>query len=330
VTAARAADDVPERDPELLRGRDQAVGAELTANPEVREQLIAAARRAARADVFVRRHLRQNTYEEMLLRTDLGRNARKFAAGIRWRLGWLVGSPIPPDYDDDLARTIKSVRRHTLTTAPRIAALCDAVEYVVRAEVPGAIVECGVWRGGSMMAAAETLGRLGAGDRDLYLFDSFRGMPEPGEEDRDSPYDGYVSLAKRWQRKAKDAGSRMYLVSPDSVRARLEGTGYPGERIHLVEGMVEETIPGEAPDEIALLRLDTDWYRSTKHELRHLYPRLREGGVLIIDDYGHYEGARRAVDEFFREIGEQVLLNRIDYTGRLVVKPSTTTAEAPA
>jgi O-methyltransferase len=84
--------------------------------------------------------------------------------------------------------------------------------------------------------------------------------------------------------------------------------------------MVEDTLPDQAPERIALLRLDTDWYASTKHELEQLYPRLAEGGVLIVDDYGHYEGARRAVDEYFRAAGEPVLLNRIDFSGRLVIK----------
>ena len=75
-----------------------------------------------------------------------------------------------------------------------------------------------------------------------------------------------------------------------------------------------------APDEVAVLRLDTDWYESTKHELVHLYPRVSPGGVLILDDYGHYEGARRAVDEYFEEVGGRPLLSRIDYTGRVGVK----------
>jgi hypothetical protein len=91
-------------------------------------------------------------------------------------------------------------------------------------------------------------------------------------------------------------------------------------RIHFHTGMVEDTIPRLAPERIAILRLDTDWYVSTKHELEWLWPRLSSGGVLIIDDYGHFTGARKAVDEFF---GGQTFLFRIDYTGRLVTKPLT-------
>ncbi len=84
---------------------------------------------------------------------------------------------------------------------------------------------------------------------------------------------------------------------------------------------VEDTIPARIPDEIALLRLDTDWYTSTLHELHHLYPRLAKHGILIIDDYGHWQGARQAVDEYFKDAGPDLYLHRIDYTGRILVKP---------
>lgn len=252
---------------------------------------------------------------------ELNRRARQLAAGYAWRVGWAVGTPIPSHYEDELVHTIKRVRRNTMTTAPRIAALCDSVTYTVERDVPGALVECGVWRGGSMMAAAITLVELGVTDRDLYLFDTFGGMPKPTEADVDSPYDGY-DLHKRWRRKRRDdAQSQWNYVTTDAVRARIESSGYPVDRIHLVKGLVEDTIPDHAPDEIAMLRLDTDWYESTKHEMEHLYPRLSEAGVLIVDDYGHYEGARRAVDEYFDEQGEHVLLSRIDYTGRMATKP---------
>jgi hypothetical protein len=97
-------------------------------------------------------------------------------------------------------------------------------------------------------------------------------------------------------------------------------TGYPAERVHLVRGPVEETLPAAAPERLALLRLDTDWYASTRHELEHLYPRLVDGGVLIVDDYGHWQGARQAVDEYFAGTAPPPLLHRIDYTARIGVK----------
>ena len=178
------------------------------------------------------------------------------------------------------------------------------------------------------MACALTLLRLGVRDRDLYLFDTFTGMPEPSSADVSSPYDGY-SPQRRWRR-LSSAGREWAGVPTAAVRANLESTGYPPERIHLVPGLVEETLPREAPAAIALLRLDTDWYASTRHELEQLYPLLEPGGVLIIDDYGHYEGARRAVDEYFERLGSRPLLHRIDYTGRVAVKHAVDARPATA
>ena len=100
----------------------------------------------------------------------------------------------------------------------------------------------------------------------------------------------------------------------------MNSTGYDQGLVHLVKGRVEETIPEHAPDSIAFLRLDTDWYESTKHELEHLFPRLSRHGVLIVDDYGHWKGARKAVDEYFAENKIKILLSRVDYTGRVAVK----------
>jgi hypothetical protein len=246
------------------------------------------------------------------------RDLRKLATGWRWRAEQVIGTPIPASYDDELAATIRRVRRHTLASAARTAALCDAVEHLVRNRIEGDIAECGVWRGGSVMAVALTLLRLGEADRDLYLFDTFTGMPEPGPADVPSPYDGYSPL-RRWRRAAR-AGRQWAGVPAERVRRAVESTGYPPKRIKLVAGMVERTLPAEAPERLALLRLDTDWYASTRHELEQLYPRLADGGVLLIDDYGHYRGARRAVDEFFAEVRPAPLLARIDYTGRIGVK----------
>jgi hypothetical protein len=203
------------------------------------------------------------------------------------------------------------VQPYTQTSRERVTTLADAVEYVIGADVPGDFVECGVWRGGSSMAVALTLLRLGAEHRRLWLYDTFGRMPAPGVRDRD--YAGR-DVAGHEASMLGEAG-----LSLSDVRAAMDTTGYPQEHIRYVPGRVEETIPGAAPAEIALLRLDTDWYESTRHELEHLYPRLVSGGVLIVDDYGHYAGARQAVDEHFA--GRPILLARVDYTGRMGVKP---------
>jgi O-methyltransferase len=211
----------------------------------------------------------------------------------------------------------------TMTGVPRLHALVEAVRYCEQRGIPGAFAECGVWRGGSVLAMILTLEALGTIDRDIYLYDTFEGMTAPTEHDV-SPID--PPALDTWRR-AEGESERPWsnLFDPDTfneeaVRATLAETGYPPERLHLVAGPVEETLPGGAPQELALLRLDTDWYESTRHELVHLYPRLADGGVLIVDDYGHWEGARRAVDEYFAEQAEPLLMTRIDYTGRIAVK----------
>ncbi|ACQ79463.1 putative methyltransferase [Beutenbergia cavernae DSM 12333] len=227
-----------------------------------------------------------------------------------------AGRPLPKDYDDAARAVIQRVRPRTMTSPERLHAFILATRYVTRYAVPGAIVECGVWRGGSMQASALTLAELGATDRDLYLFDTFEGMPPPTKED--VRHDGR-SAEYMLSRLSKDRGIWAYATL-DDVRSGFDDVPYPSERIHFVQGMVENTVPEQAPEQIAVLRLDTDWYASTKHELEHLYPRLVSGGVLLIDDYGYWQGARKAVDEFLEITGERLLLQRMD-EGRIAVKP---------
>jgi O-methyltransferase len=219
-----------------------------------------------------------------------------------------------PDFRNDDSDIIREVRPWTSTSAERIYALIQAVRYVSANAIAGALVECGVWKGGSMAAIARTLLQSQDVTRDLYLFDTFEGMSEPTAKDVD--YSGKHAsevLLENSDFKCADAPL-------EQVKELLFGTGYPRERIHFIRGRVEETIPASAPDSISLLRLDTDWYASTKHELVHLFPRLSQAGVIIIDDYGHWRGSRQACDEYFKENRIPILLNRIDYTGRIALK----------
>ena len=166
-----------------------------------------------------------------------------------------------------------------------------------------------------MMAAALRLIQLEAADRDLFLFDTFEGMSEPGAEDRNrqgqAPGQSPMSGVR---------DDRWCYCPLDEVRNNLSTTSYPVEHLHFVQGTVESTIPDQSPDQIAILRLDTDWYSSTRHELIHLYPRLVRGGVLIIDDYGYWQGARQAVDEYIEQNSLRLLLHRIDHSARICIK----------
>lgn len=249
-------------------------------------------------------------HPRLFVRRLLGRGTDTSSAAVA------TADAVPLDFEEHDREVWERVAPYTMTTPSRVYALVRAVEYVVAARVPGAFVECGVWRGGSMMAVALTLLRLGQTDRDLYLYDTFAGMTEPGTEDVRVTGEPAAELLERLPR----ASNEWAVATLEEVRSAMGGVGYPEERIRYVVGRVEETLPEHAPAEIALLRLDTDWYASTRHELEHLYPRLASGGVLIVDDYGHWQGQRRAVDEYLAEHGIALLLNRIDPAARIALK----------
>jgi len=225
----------------------------------------------------------------------------------------------PPDFSKEEVALCESVSDITMTSPERVVALRDAVEHLIANGIQGDVVECGVWRGGSMVVVAKTL--LAHGDvRDLYLCDTFEGMSAPTEHDRS--FDA-KSASSMLGGSARQEGRTVWCVAgEEDVRHNVGQTGYPSDRVHYVRGKVEDTLPAAAPERIALLRLDTDWYESTKHELEVLYPRLVDGGVLILDDYGYWQGARKAVDEYFAKATKKPLLHRIDLTGRMVVKRS--------
>lgn len=221
------------------------------------------------------------------------------------------------DLSSEDRRIVMRARPFTMTSLERMAALVLAIEYAVENGIPGAFVECGVWKGGSSMAAALTYLKLGKTDVDLFLFDTFAGMPPPGDEDFHS---GSGKAAAELLSKSSESDEIRAHATIEEVRRNLESTRYPSNHLHFHKGMVEETIPLHAPEQISVLRLDTDWYSSTRHELVHLFPRVSKHGILIIDDYGHWAGARKAVDEYFAEQKPRPLLNRIDQTGRTCIK----------
>lgn len=238
-----------------------------------------------------------------------------------WRMRGFEYGPELSEFDRE---TIRLALPATMTSPLRLQALIKAVRYVTRHGIPGAIVECGVWRGGSMFAAARTLLESENTDRDLYLFDTFSGMTEPDSRDFRIK-DGRPAeqlLRNRflpWNRA---------VAQIDLVKRTMISSGIDPKRLHYIAGRVEETLPDQAPHSISILRLDTDWYSSTLHELKTLYSRLSVGGVLIIDDYGWWAGSRKAVDEFLAELDEPVMLHAIDNVGRISVR-ITSSAGSP-
>jgi O-methyltransferase len=252
------------------------------------------------------------------------------------KLGWELRrlsaiTPAPPgaenfnDLSPEEREILRRVAPFTMTSRERLAALVGSIRYLVHHRIPGDIVECGVWRGGSMMAAALALRTAGDVSRTLHLFDTFEGMPPPGESDFSIDAEhASVPLAR------DPKGTGVWCeASLDDVRANVATVDYPPDRVRFVQGKVEDTLPAHSPDRIALLRLDTDWFESTRHELHHLFPLLQPGGILIIDDYGHWSGARRAVDEYLARLPYPTFLHRVDYTGRVLVKPPAMPTSPP-
>jgi len=226
---------------------------------------------------------------------------------------------IREDYTPDEAEIITRVKPFTATSAERIGGLINAVKYLSRNQVEGDFVECGVWRGGSMMAAMLTLLQLGDTSRHFYLYDTYEGMTPPTNKDVTHNNDSASDLLAMSE-KDKEGRSYWCVAGLNDVQRNVFSTGYPKDKIHFIKGRVEDTLPATLPGRIALLRLDTDWYESTYHELTHLYPLLCSNGVLIIDDYGFWQGCRKAVDDYFAKQPFKPLLNKLDFSGRLAVK----------
>ncbi len=219
------------------------------------------------------------------------------------------------DADAATLEIIEKVRPFSMTSAENLWTTIKTVEYIEAKGIPGHLIEAGVWRGGQAMAMALTLKRLGS-TRPIWLYDTFQGMPEPTASDVNAK--GH-SASERFGELATGSGySNWVYASRADVERNLASVGY--EHVRLIEGKVEETlaVPDNVPPQVALLRLDTDWYESTKAELEILYPLLSQGGVTVIDDYGSWLGARQAWDEYFS--GSPVLMFYVDPGARAMIK----------
>lgn len=228
-------------------------------------------------------------------------------------------SAFPSDIESNTAfmQKYQTCSRFTMTSVYRMYALFQATEYISRQKIGGDIVECGVWKGGSAMMIAQTLASMSDVRRQILLYDTYEGMPEPTDLDIDRL--GRVAKSK-WNESRTESYNAWCYAPLDEVKSNLSRTQYPPERLLFVKGKVEDTIPTTVPQQIALLRLDTDWYQSTYHELTHLFPLVIRGGVIIIDDYNHWQGQRKAVDQYFSENNVQIALVRIDKGGVIGVK----------
>jgi hypothetical protein len=209
----------------------------------------------------------------------------------------------------------------TMASRERVVATINACKHAVQAGVEGDFVECGVWRGGNSIAAKLTFDNYNS-DKKVWLFDTFGGMTPPTEFDTTSYSD--KSTQERFQAGQKDDHNEWCFASIEDVCANFNKAGVDPATVRMIPGDVTKTLADgrNLPDAISVLRLDTDFYDSTKAELETLYPRLSVGGSLLIDDFGHWDGARRAVEEYFERLpaAARPLLHYTDYTGRMAVK----------
>ncbi len=205
-----------------------------------------------------------------------------------------------------MVRLIYRVRNYTGLSVPRLLALYNLSKEIDRLSVPGNIVECGVRNGGSSAVMAFVSNKASL-SRDIWLFDSFEGLPKPTIED------GNKAQTEYHEGKC--------LGSVDTVKEILNQLYIPENRVHIVEGWFEETFPSVKINEVALLHIDADWYESVKLCLEKFYDSVRPGGFIVLDDYGHWEGCRRATDEFLKKRSLNINLIRADYTGHYFQKP---------
>jgi O-methyltransferase len=206
----------------------------------------------------------------------------------------------------------------TLVSYERLLATLMTCKYVITNDIQGDFVECGVWRGGNSIVAAEMI-KLYQSEKKVWMYDTFTGMAQPTDIDVDI-YG--VSAYNEYNTSKREGYNAMFYASLDDVKNQFRTRDLLGSNVQFIQGDVAETLnsANSLPESISVLRLDTDWYESTKVELEILYPKLSLGGCLIVDDYGHWEGSKRAVDEYFNSYKPKPYLQYTDYTGRLILK----------
>jgi O-methyltransferase len=238
-------------------------------------------------------------------------------------LGFQLQKPVEPPVKDMTSDTAfmemyNKCRPFTMTSMERMFSLYQSLQYIIDNKIPGDMTECGVWKGGSSMMIALYLKSRGITDRKIWMYDTYEGMSAPTEADKSHTGESASELLKVQDK--MDDNSIWCYSSLDDVRNNIASTGYSLNNIHFIKGKVEDTLLTDIPGQLALLRLDTDWYESTRMEMNVLYPLLNSKGVLIIDDYGHWEGAKKAVNEYFQQQSIKPLLHRIDVTGRIMIR----------
>jgi len=229
-----------------------------------------------------------------------------------------------PELNEEDINAIMYVLKNNLTmvSPARLTDTVLAVKHVDNNNIQGSFVECGTWRGGNTIAAILAYSKYFK-RQNIYIYDTFTGMSEPNDTIDKSVFLGDTSKNVFNKNQEKNFNSWCY-ASLDEVKENFKKAGLSLENINFIKGKVEDTlkVKSNLPEKISVLRLDTDWYDSTAIELEVLYPKLEIGGVLLIDDYGYWDGAREAVDNYFSRLDtpRRPFFAQSDFTGRVAIK----------
>ena len=213
---------------------------------------------------------------------------------------------------------LKQINKYTMTTPANHWAIIQAINHINKYKVEGDLVECGIYKGGNIILF-DYLNNKFSLKKKIYAYDTFDGMTEPGIHDKDLKN----KSAKLTKLNYENNNMKWCYSTLDEVKKNISKFNRNiSISFKFIKGDVENTLNDQnnLPQKISLLRLDTDFYNSTKKELEVLYPRLEKNGILIIDDYGHWQGARKAVDEYFETKNNFFWFHRIDYASRLLIK----------
>ena len=223
--------------------------------------------------------------------------------------------------NQDEIKLLETSAKYSMTSLARRWALINAIKHVKNQNIEGDFVECGVWKGGNLIIYS-SLNKKYNLQKEIFGYDTFSGMSEPTIHDNNFLN---INAKDEWEKNKKSDNINLSFNCYSSLEEvkmniKLSSGNKSLDNINLIEGKVEDTlkISKNLPEKISILRLDTDWYESTKIELEVLFPKLSKGGILIIDDYGQWKGSRKAVDEFF--LNQNVVMNYIDFSCRMIIK----------
>ena len=211
--------------------------------------------------------------------------------------------------------------KFSMTGFERMYFLIKAIEQIKNNKIQGDFVECGVWKGGNLILFQKMIEKLNI-KKKIYAYDTFKGMTDPGKFDYTFEKREAKEILSTLRKKKVDSKKNIVLAecSLDDVTKNYKKNTKLNKNLHCIKGPVETTlkIKKNIPKKISILRLDTDWYESTKIELEILFPLLTKNGILIIDDYGYWKGAKKAVDQYFFK--KPITLFKIDFTSRFIIK----------